>query len=75
MWKVSALRDYLHQRGLPNAGKSKSELAALVYGSMQLCLKPVKTAIEIEEAKKEYSKMLSGESFQLTDPATIKDDK
>lgn len=74
LWKVNALRDYLRQRNLPNSNKTKSELAALVYGAMHLDIQPVQTAVEMEQqTKNEYKALLKGDSFQLTDPFTIKE--
>lgn len=74
MWKISALRDYLRQRKLPNSNKTKSELAALVYGAKHLNIEPVQTAIEMEQQTKcEYTALLRGDTFQLVDPLTIKE--
>ena len=74
MWTVSALRDYLRARNLPNSNRSKQALVALVYGCMQLQVEPVQSAVDLEiQTKQEYRSLLQGSDFQRQDPRSIQD--
>ena len=68
---MEELKNYLKIRGIKVAGRTK-ELVATVFNAQENDVKPVKTAVEVEDVlKNEYSKKLVVDDRKIPDPFKI----